>query len=90
MSEFIPAGYDPLLLWWKLLSGRCDSGAGSVVLSVPCLVAIGIYVRLGKSVMYFPWSSRIWLNGRFICVPEQNMRCCVPVSVILKEKAARE
>lgn len=62
--------------------------AGSVVMSVPSLVTIGIYIRLGKSMVCFPWNSRIWLNGKFICIPEQNMTCFFLVSVILKEKTA--
>lgn len=64
--------------------------AVSVVLSIPCLVTIGICIRLGKFIVYFPRNSRIWLNGKFICIPEQNMRCFFPVSVILKEKAVCE
>lgn len=35
------------------------TGAGSVELSVPSLVATGVHGRLGKSTVYFPWSSRI-------------------------------
>jgi len=30
------------------------TGAGSVVLSVPSLVATGVYIRLGQSIVYFP------------------------------------
>lgn len=69
----------PLTLWSKQ----------SIALSVHSEVAIGVNVRLGKTIVYFPWSSGIWLNHGYSCIPEQRMVYFVPISIIAKEKAGK-
>lgn len=51
------------------------------------MVAIRVYVRLGKTIVYFPWSSGIRLNHGYICIPEKRMVYFVSISIIAKEKA---
>lgn len=58
------------------------------MLSVPSLVAIEVYIRPGKSIVYFPWNNRIRLNHELICIPEKIVRCFIPVTVITEEKTA--